>query len=687
MKKFIKQHTQPLISGAVCLLLALALAAGCRAALLGGRSQPDTPAAQDYPGLNIQQVGLRYDQDSSQTDGAAGDSDGDGASDQNAPTQDEPLQEQPQPEQIPVEQPDTDTGEPDETTGDDETEDGDLEGETPAEEETGPKIATDLRNQTISQEQLPDGLYRFMAQIVGGDEDTYLRVRLKNSQTNGRWLSAADGDYAAQLALGQNEITVLMKRGAEVIGEITYVIRYQAAMATEEEPEKGTNPPIIYTNLDSDVINTSNRNLTLKVRATDGAHNTLYQNHIQVKLDGQVISRYTGSGDSGLEYQLPLAAGSVGDQTEHTLTILAWDDAGNSTLKTYKIIYGHQDTGEKIGTATIRLDLSVLGLGIIDAPVSCDIFQDVPASYAVKAALEENGYTFSYDGTLDNGFYLTRITRALTFKYAAIPEELQQLLELDGLAVSRPSGYKNSVGEYDYTTASGWMYSINGAYPGKGLSEYYLSDGDTLTIRFTLAYGKDIGGGSNAHGGALRTYCGQWIDGSYIANHTYENGVCTVCGAADPDSHTHQETESVTRAATCTEAGEKTITCTLCGQSRTETIPATGHSWSTTCQPGEGGYAVTVTCTVCGAGHSQTVSTDSVEEVGRIPPTCTATGSVTHRVTVTIDGQSVSTETTTTLDKLPHTYDETGICSGCGQSDPAHTGQEQELHDENTETP
>lgn len=687
MRTFITSHKQPLISGAVCLLLALALAAGCRAAQLGGRSQPDVPAAEDYPGLNIQQVGLRYDQDSSRQDGAAGENDGDGVNGQDAPSQDEPMQEQPQSEQITVEEPDVDTAEPDDTVGDGEDEDGELEGETPAEEENGPKIATDLRNHTISQDQLPDGLYHFMAQIVGGDEDTYLRVRIKNSQTNGKWLSPADGSYAAQLALGQNEITVLMKKGAQVIGEVTYVINYQASMATEEEPEKGTNPPIIYTNLDSDVINTSNRNLTLKVRATDGEHNTLYQNHIEVRLDGELITQYTGSGDSGLEYLLSLAAGSVGDQTEHKLTILAWDDNNNSTLKTYKIIYGHQDAGEKIGTATIRLDLSVLGLGIIDAPVSCDIFQDVPASYAVKAALEENGYTFSYDGTLDSGFYLTRISRAMTFKYAAIPEELRQLLELDGLSVSRPSGYKNSVGEYDYTTASGWMYSINGAYPGKGLSEYYLSDGDTLTIRFTLAYGKDIGGGANAHGGALRTYCGQWIDGSYIASHTYENGVCTVCGAAAPDSHTHQETETVTRAATCTEAGEKTVTCTLCGQSRTESIPAMGHSWSVTCQPGEGGYAVTTQCTVCGASHSQTVSTDSVEEVRRTEPTCTAEGSVTYRVTVTIDGQSVSTESTTTLDKLPHTYDENGICSGCGQSTPAHGGEEQELHNEENEIP
>ena len=35
------------------------------------------------------------------------------------------------------------------------------------------------------------------------------------------------------------------------------------------------------------------------------------------------------------------------------------------------------------------------------------------------------------------------------------------------------------------------MYSVNGSYAaGKGMSEYHLNDGDTLYLRFTLAYGK-----------------------------------------------------------------------------------------------------------------------------------------------------------------------------------------------------
>lgn len=43
-------------------------------------------------------------------------------------------------------------------------------------------------------------------------------------------------------------------------------------------------------------------------------------------------------------------------------------------------------------------------------------------------------------------------------------------------------------------------------------------------------------------------------------------------------NHEHNYTETITKKATCTEDGEKTLTCT-CGDSKTETIKATGHKY------------------------------------------------------------------------------------------------------------
>ena len=74
----------------------------------------------------------------------------------------------------------------------------------------------------------------------------------------------------------------------------------------------------------------------------------------------------------------------------------------------------------------------------------------------------------------------------------------------NGIELSDPG---DGLGEYSYTMASGWLYSVGGStfYPGNGMSDYYLKDGDVLTIRFTLAYGWDVGGSSD-RGGSVG-YC------------------------------------------------------------------------------------------------------------------------------------------------------------------------------------
>ena len=84
--------------------------------------------------------------------------------------------------------------------------------------------------------------------------------------------------------------------------------------------------------------------------------------------------------------------------------------------------------------------------------------------------------------------------------------------------------------------------------------------------------------------------CGDSYTGNYTnpKGHSYSGNYCTVCGAVNPNC-THSYTSKVTTAATCTAAGVKTFTCGLCGNSYTQAIPATGHSFS-------GG-----SCTTCGA--------------------------------------------------------------------------------------
>ena len=52
----------------------------------------------------------------------------------------------------------------------------------------------------------------------------------------------------------------------------------------------------------------------------------------------------------------------------------------------------------------------------------------------------------------------------------------------------------NNIYEFDCGPESGWMYMVNGKYPGKGSSAYELQDGDEISFIYTVSHGKDIGG-------------------------------------------------------------------------------------------------------------------------------------------------------------------------------------------------
>ncbi len=76
----------------------------------------------------------------------------------------------------------------------------------------------------------------------------------------------------------------------------------------------------------------------------------------------------------------------------------------------------------------------------------------------------------------------------------------------------------------------------------------------------------------------------------------------------DEPTHIHQYTSTVTKEATCTEAGVKTHTCS-CGDTYTESIPATGHTYTTItvkATPSKNG-SITKRCTVCGDIAGKTV--------------------------------------------------------------------------------
>ena len=442
--------------------------------------------------------------------------------------------------------------------------DGDGEGgDTPGDgEDTSPKIVTDLRSMQVTRTELPDGVLNFYAYPTGEGETLSVKVVLNNSETpaNGQVLTSADGiNYEAALVLNEtNTITLYLKENGENLSYVRYQISYESEKADEDNPEVGDYPPSIITNLDGfdGVMETQDFVFWVSAR-TNPDGQPIYSNQIEVWLNGELVPKQTG--DARPEYELHFEPPNVGDYAEYTVKVRAWDGKGNSTMKVYTINYHTVSEGDYLGEVRLVLDATTVGLGIIDT-ATYEIVQGDTAAGVVIRFLEEYGYDAVYDGSATIGFYLRSISRGDMCRGAAVPEKLWSMILRDGIQLSGNSD-RDSLGEYDYTMGSGWMYSINGSvYPGRGLSDYKLSSNTTIYLRFTLAYGKDIGGyDATGQGyGSLSSYCGVWINGGY-----------------QPLEHNFEETEHVD--ATETEDGYILYTCTKCGETKEEILPMTGE--------------------------------------------------------------------------------------------------------------
>jgi len=108
--------------------------------------------------------------------------------------------------------------------------------------------------------------------------------------------------------------------------------------------------------------------------------------------------------------------------------------------------------------------------------------------------------------------------------------------------------------------------------------------------------------------------CGEEIEaGSVITalGHTYENDICTVCGANKQCNHTNTETVEG-KAPTCTETGlTEGSKCADCGETVTEQeqIDALGHDWK------DADCTTPKTCEVCGITEGAALGHDYVDGI------------------------------------------------------------------------
>ena len=191
---------------------------------------------------------------------------------------------------------------------------------------------------------------------------------------------------------------------------------------------------------------------------------------------------------------------------ENTITVTA----GDKTV-TYTVIYQKAEPGELIGYATWTVEALTIGYGYVIEPVLFPVYEGENAAKALDRLLTENGFSYNCTGNTDSGFYLSSIGRGGALKKGsdksfgagekfAVPEELDESKipaalaeQLSGLDTGWGEG-EYTLGEFDYTFMSGWMYTLNNILPNVGFADSYLSDGDVVRVQYTLyGYGMDIG--------------------------------------------------------------------------------------------------------------------------------------------------------------------------------------------------
>lgn len=310
----------------------------------------------------------------------------------------------------------------------------------------------------------------------------------------------------------------------------------------------------------------------------------------------------TGQGSDGSQeyvFHPTIPANAPGEDFEFELCIRAEDEEGNWGEKTLTLHAKRSEKGQKTGhTAQIYIDLGVLGLGTY-GPVSYEILSGEPLSYVVAkvilnetvpapfdkpCALLPGDWTGITEGSLDSGFYLAALNngqlasnaKALSIDqlpngWSTFSDDQAAFDYIDGrfgvgtnLARLWRCLYKNrvplssgryysdgSLGEFNFTEASGWMYTTGQTtvYPGHSLSnESFTSSGsDVLILRYTLACGWDVGGRMGDKGNGDAGYCITWESGGWVDHgHNYSaepdadgNFVCTSCGAVSSTSCTH----------------------------------------------------------------------------------------------------------------------------------------------------
>lgn len=352
---------------------------------------------------------------------------------------------------------------------------------------TSPVFYTNLRDITVNEDNLDISIT-----TVNTSSKATIRVTVEG-QSISKYSTEKNGSriYNLPLIAGSNKVIIQLSDKGNVSVTQTYTVRYVPIATAETEPK------INYINI-YDGMNIEGADFTLQIGAWDWEGNKIYYDGLEVKLNDRKIS-YKWSA-TYISYPLTLKEGY------NSISIRVSDEVGRYKDYKYTVKCNHITAGTPIGNISFSVDAKVLNLGMIVNKPQVEIYYGDTVADVFERVMTESGYTYTFSGSSKRGFYLQEIAKQNMLAGWKIDDRLHKEIEEDGLLFNilpETGEYvysMDSLGQLDFCQGSGWNYFVNGVCMEQGMSEYTVNDGDEIKVRYTLAYGKDIGVSSSQSG-------------------------------------------------------------------------------------------------------------------------------------------------------------------------------------------
>jgi prenyltransferase beta subunit len=197
---------------------------------------------------------------------------------------------------------------------------------------------------------------------------------------------------------------------------------------------------------------------------------------------GNVVSSQTTDADGKAQFT-HVPAGS------YTVDVSGYvADVGPTIVHTtvpFQIQAAPQQT--PIGSIIVSVEKFTLGQGYYREPQPVPFYNGDNGASILTRVLGAGNYRNS--GSVQDYFYLSKV-KDPTSSVQVPPYILDQ--------IGAPLGSKAEaqwLGEFDYTSMSGWMYAVNNEFPNVGMSQYTPQNGDVMRVQFSVhGYGGDLGG-------------------------------------------------------------------------------------------------------------------------------------------------------------------------------------------------